>query len=79
VSTVAGLPASKPELIDLRAPVGQSPPNLAVVNNGPWLPPKQRIYFYSSGEWEQFILEWAHVLDDSYAAVKQFGGLTTTG
>jgi hypothetical protein len=50
-----------------------------MVINGPWLPPKQRIYFYSSGEWEQFILEWAHLLNDPYVAVKQFGGANDHG
>jgi hypothetical protein len=73
------LPASKPELLDLRAPTQQSPPNAAVVSGGPWLAPKKRIYFYSAGEWEEFILEWAHVLDDPYAAVKQFGGANDHG
>jgi hypothetical protein len=52
---------------------------VAVVTGGPWLPPRQRIFFYSPNEWEQFILEWAHVLEDSYATVKQFGGANDHG
>lgn len=35
---------------------------------------KARIAFYSSDEWEEFIYEWAHGLEQSYVQIKRFGG-----
>lgn len=38
------------------------------------VPPAQRVYFYAPGEWEEFILEWATALDETYIQVKRIGG-----
>ncbi|WP_405160872.1 hypothetical protein OG203_31475 [Nocardia sp. NBC_01499] len=62
-------------LSDLTAPSMPVPSTLA----GPPVPPKQRIFFYESSEWEEFILEWAEGLkeDDqgnAYAQLKRLGG-----
>jgi hypothetical protein len=45
---------------------------------GPRLTPKKHIWFYSAGEWEEFILEWARLLP-GYVAVKRFGGANDRG
>ena len=38
------------------------------------VPPQQRIHFYSSDEWEDFIREWATGISPSYVQIKRFGG-----
>ncbi|MBF4161601.1 hypothetical protein ISG29_07845 [Nocardioides sp. CBS4Y-1] len=43
-------------------------------HTGPPVPPAQRIFFYSSGDWEEFIKEWALGLHESYTQVKRLGG-----
>ncbi|MDN2496815.1 hypothetical protein FHY52_08910 [Nocardia nova] len=68
--------ASEPTtLSDLAEPSMSVPSTLA----GPPVPPQQRIFFYDSGEWEEFILEWGTGLkeDDSgnaYVQLKRLGG-----
>lgn len=57
-------------LSDLPEPVAGPPLTLA----GPPVPPAQRIYFYPSDEWEEFIKEWAQGLDKDYVQVKRLGG-----
>ncbi len=57
-------------LSDLPEPVAGPPLTLA----GPAVPPAQRVYFYPSGEWEEFIREWAQGLDEDYIQIKQLGG-----
>lgn len=57
-------------LSDLPEPEAGSPLNLA----GPPVSPAQRIFFYSSGEWEEFIKEWALGLERTYVQVKRLGG-----
>lgn len=63
-----------PELSDLEPPVAPSVP-LA----GPPVTPQQRIYFYSSDEWEMFIREWATGLTDDYVQIKRLGGPNDKG
>jgi hypothetical protein len=41
--------------------------------------PQARIAFYSSDQWEQFILEWAKGLKPDYVQVKRFGGTGDKG
>jgi hypothetical protein len=41
--------------------------------------PQQRIYFYSSDEWEMFIREWATGLADNYVQIKRLGGPNDKG
>lgn len=55
---------------DLLEPVAGPPLTLS----GPNVPPVQRIYFYPSEEWEEFIKEWAQGLDEGYVQIKQLGG-----
>ncbi|WP_280457721.1 ABC-three component system protein [Nocardia carnea] len=67
-------------LIDLAQPSMPAPTTLA----GAYVPPKQRIYFYSSDVWEEFILEWVTGLkkDDNgnaYVQIKQLGGSGDAG
>ncbi|CAM3458560.1 ABC-three component system protein [Dermacoccus barathri] len=57
-------------LSDLPEPAACPPLILA----GPPVPPAHRIFFYSSGEWEEFIKEWALGLDETYVQVKRLGG-----
>lgn len=51
----------------------------ASTHGGPPVPPAQRIYFYSSGDWEDFIAEWARGLEDSYVQIKRLGGTGDQG
>lgn len=46
---------------------------------GPPVTPAQRIFFYSSGEWEEFIKEWALGLGQAYVQVKRLGGSGDAG
>lgn len=62
-------------LSDLPELVAGSPPILA----GPPVPPAHRIYFYSSGDWEEFVKEWALGLPESYVQVKRLGGAGDEG
>lgn len=48
--------------------------NLPVSLAGPPVTPAQRISFYSSVEWEEFIKEWAIELRPAYQQVKRLGG-----
>ena len=57
-------------LSDLPEPVAGPPLTLT----GPPVPPGQRIYFYPSDEWEEFIREWAQGLGEDYVQIKQLGG-----
>ncbi|MDN4175847.1 hypothetical protein QWY28_23020 [Nocardioides sp. SOB77] len=41
--------------------------------------PQQRIYFYSSDEWEMFIREWATGLAGDYVQIKRLGGPNDKG
>lgn len=51
-------------------------PNSGALGSGTGqpVPPKQRLFFYSPDEWEQFILEWVYSLRASYVQVKRIGG-----
>ena len=60
-----------PELCDLDAPPSAtSLPTLS----GPPVSPQLRILGYESGEWENFIREWATALKKSYVQIKRLGG-----
>jgi hypothetical protein len=58
----------------LPEPVAQAIPTAAQLASGPLLTPEKILFFYSPAEWEQFVLEWAHALEEGYTSVKQFGG-----
>lgn len=60
----------KPTLEELAAPAHAS--TLAL--SGPPVPPAHRVFFYDSGEWEEFIKEWALGLQENYLQVKRLGG-----
>lgn len=65
-----------PELSDLTAPpVPTAPASLS----GPPVPAQQRVYFYESGEWENFIREWATALPCEYVQIKRLGGSNDHG
>jgi len=71
VSTVADASeGGPPGLSDLELPAAQ----LALTFTGPPVAPQQRIYFYSSDEWELFIREWATGLAKNYVQIKRLGG-----
>lgn len=57
-------------LSDLPEPSVEIPLSLT----GPPVTPAQRIAFYSSDEWEEFIKEWAIELKPAYLQVKRLGG-----
>ncbi len=64
-------PRQKPiELSDVVLPSVHTSVNLA----GPPVPPKHRVYFYSSDEWEEFLREWVTTLEPKYVQVKRLGG-----
>lgn len=46
---------------------------------GPRLTPLQIIRTYSYDDWEAFVLEWAHCLDENYYQVKRHGGSSDRG
>lgn len=73
VAPGAGTP---PQLSDLDVPVVNS---VAPTLSGPPVTPHQRIYFYSSEEWEIFIREWATGLATSYVQIKRLGGPNDRG
>ncbi|QIM22184.1 hypothetical protein G7075_15295 [Phycicoccus sp. HDW14] len=65
-----------PELSDLGAPsVKASIPTLS----GPPVPPQLRVSAYESGEWEEFIREWATALPSDYVQIKRIGGAGDQG
>lgn len=47
---------------------------IATTLTGTPVPPQQRLYFYSSAEWELFIREMATALDTEYDQIKLLGG-----
>jgi hypothetical protein len=51
----------------------------AISLSGSPVPPQQRLYFYSSDEWEQFIREWATGLETRYVQIKRLGGPNDRG
>lgn len=70
------LAQTSPELSDLEVPaVLTELPTLS----GPPVPPRQRVYFYESGEWEDFIREWATALPSEYVQIKRLGGSNDHG
>jgi hypothetical protein len=62
-------------LSDVPKPVASTPFVLA----GPPVSPAHRIAFYSSGDWEEFIKEWALGLEETYVQVKRLGGAGDEG
>jgi hypothetical protein len=62
---------STSELSDIEPP---DVPDDSVAMAGPPVPPAQRVYFYSSDEWENFIREWATGLEIEYVQIKRLGG-----
>lgn len=61
---------SPPALHDVPIPVVHP----AISLTGAPVTPQQRIYFYSSDEWELFVREWATALHQEYVQVKLLGG-----
>lgn len=76
MSTISDAPVGgAPHLTELVPPA----PLSAVSLMGPAVTPQQRIYFYSSDEWELFIREWATGLAGSYVQIKRVGGPNDQG
>ena len=78
--SVAAQPSAKssaPQLDDMPVPVTSVA--LAPSLPGSPVPPAHRIYFYSPGEWEVFITEWATGLTVSYRQIKRLGGPNDRG
>lgn len=55
-------------------PTVDTVPTAAEVAAGPPLSPAKRVWLYDSVEWERFILEWAHAVDEPYVHVQALGG-----
>lgn len=64
-----------PVLSDLPPPVERP----AISFSGSPVPPQQRLFFYSSDEWELFVREWATGLSEDYVQIKQLGGPNDRG
>lgn len=73
-SVAEGSEEGAPQLSDLEPPIAHS-----VSLAGPPVTPQQRIYFYSSDEWEIFIREWATGLAGDYVQIKRLGGPSDKG
>lgn len=65
----------EPALHDLPAPVVHP----AISLTGAPVTPQQRIYFYSSDEWELFVREWATGLQPNYLQIKLLAGPSDRG
>lgn len=65
-----------PVLVDLPDP---APVTALPTLSGPAFTPQQILFFYSPDEWEDFILEWASVLKESYVETKRLGGSNDHG
>ncbi len=65
-----------PTLSDLPEPTRTSPEQLA---SQPGLTPEQRVFFYSSDDWELFLRECATALAGRYVQVKRLGGTNDEG
>jgi hypothetical protein len=50
-----------------------------VVAAGPLIPPLDRLRLMSDGQWEAFVLEWAHSLKTRYVSVERCGGAGDLG
>ena len=50
-----------------------------IASSGPMIPALERLRIMSSGEWEDFILEWAHSLKVKYVQVERCGGAGDMG
>ena len=69
-STEDSTSESLPTLSDLDPPH----PSPSISLTGRPIPPQQHLHFYSSDEWEDFMLEWAKGLDGDYVQIKRLGG-----
>jgi hypothetical protein len=49
------------------------------VQHGQLIPAIDRIKLFSDGQWEEFVLEWAHSLRDTYERVERCGGAGDMG
>lgn len=63
----------------LPAPSGGIAPSADVVAAGLPIPPIERIRIFSAGQWEDFVLEWADSLRDTYGTVERCGGAGDMG
>lgn len=77
VAAQSSAKSSAPQLDDMPVPVTSAA--LAPSLPGSPVPPAHRIYFYSPGEWEVFIAEWATGLTVSYRQIKRLGGSNDRG
>jgi hypothetical protein len=59
-------------------PEPPSPP-ADTLYSGPPIAPIERIRLFSSAQWEEFVLEWAHSLKAQYALVNRCGGAGDMG
>lgn len=62
--------SARPALTDLTRPTTAPTTSLT----GPPVRPDHRVHFYSSEEWEEFILEYATALAPQYTQIKRLGG-----
>ena len=53
--------------------------NAMKVQYGRQMLPQQQVLLYSSGEWEEFILEWVHSQKAKYQNVRRFAGVNDLG
>jgi hypothetical protein len=55
-------------------PAEEKVPTAAELAAGPPISPAKRVWLYGSADWECFILEWAHAVDEPYVHVQALGG-----
>ncbi len=67
------------DMITLPEPPPPPAPNADTVVSGPVIAPIERIRLFSSSQWENFVLEWAHSLKSRYARVERCGGAGDMG
>ncbi|GAA0446962.1 hypothetical protein Aca07nite_57540 [Actinoplanes capillaceus] len=86
MTAASGQPPIGPiQMSDLPEPATTYVLTVAGRVHGPPVPAKQRIYFYSPDEWEEFVREWAKTLpladrcSGRYLQVKRLGGANDHG
>ena len=65
------------KVIALKEPAAA--PSSAHVQTGAPIPKAMRVRNFSPDEWEEFVEEWATMLEDSYSKIRRFGGTGDRG
>ncbi|MGQ0700453.1 MAG: ABC-three component system protein [Panacagrimonas sp.] len=70
---------SRPHTIPLQSPESGRATPADIVAAGLPIPPIERIRIFSDKQWEEFVLEWADSLRESYGLVERCGGAGDMG